>query len=259
MARKPAGSAVESPPYLSLDNALLVAREIQESGGGTLSLESLAAILENSPKSSSFQRKLSALKNFGLVDQDRDTIRLTRLALGYVAPMSGEEQARSRAEIMRSVDLLRSLHDRFAGGVLPSSDSLANLILREYGAKEPLHKQWAEFFIESLRDAELTASVGGRVTVRRSPDGGPVPRPSPSDDAPQRNVRSSDSAIGRDVATVDRSDSSPRVEVPLHDGSVAAVLLPRTANPDDIGDIIDMLQIMKRRAERARPPDRVEE
>ena len=264
MARKPAGSAVESPPYLGLDESLKIAQHIQERGGGTLSLESLAEVFGNSLKSSSFERKLSAVKNFGLIERLRDSVRLTKLALAYVAPTVPEETTKARVEAMRNVGLLRQLHDRFAGGVLPPTDSLANLVLREYGATEPLHRAWADFFVESLRSAELLSSLGGRMTVRRSPDGAeagtsPLLAAALPEAAPQRrDVRSSDSAVGTESATVDRGDAQ-RLEVRLHDGAVAAVLLPRTADPDDIADVIALLEIMKKRAERVRPPERVEE
>src|SRR2546428_10985083 len=125
MARKPAGSAVESPPYLGLDESLKIAQQVQERGGGTLSLESLAEVFGNSLKSSSFERKLSAVKNFGLIERQRDSVRLTNLALSYVAPTAAAEQAKAKADAMRNVTLPRQLHDRFAGRVLAPSDSLA--------------------------------------------------------------------------------------------------------------------------------------
>ncbi len=265
MARKPAGSAVESPPYLGLAESLKVAQEIQERGGGTLSLESLAEVFGNSMKSSSFERKLSALKNFGLIERQRDSVRLTKLALAYVAPTAAEEQVKAKAEAMRNVALLRQLHDRFAGGVLPPADSLANLVLREYGANEPLHRSWADFFVESLRSADLVSSVGGRMTVRRTPDGAeasvPPPPPALPEEAPRRGVQAADRAASQEsaVARGAGSGDAQRLEVRLHDGSVAAVLLPRTADPDDIADVIALLEIMKKRAERVRPPERAEE
>jgi hypothetical protein len=266
MARKPAGSSIESPPYLSLDDSLKVAQQIQERGGGTLSLESLAEVFGNSLKSSSFERKLSALKNFGLVERQRDAVRLTKLALAYVAPTAVEEQVRAKAEAMRNVPLLRTLHDRFAGGVLPPADSLANLMLREYGANEPLHRAWADFFAASLRSADLLSSLGGRTTVRRSPDGAEAgaatAAPPILDEVPRRDVQAADRGVSQESATVSRaaaSGDSQRLEVRLHDGSAAAVFLPRTADPDDIADVIALLEIMKKRAERVRPPERAEE
>jgi hypothetical protein len=262
MARKPTGSALEMPPYLALEQALKIAREIQERGGGTLSLQSLAEVFDNSLKSSSFERKLSALRNFGLVERLPDGVRLTRLALAYVAPTTADEQAKAKVDAMRNVTLLQQLHERFAGGVLPAAESLANLVLREYGAKEPLHKAWADYFVQSLRTADLLSSVGGRMTVRRSPDGAEssfaplIARPLPEESV--RDIHSSDSARGGESATVSRGDVQ-RLEIPLHDGSVAAVLLPRTADRDDIADIMALLEVMQKRAERVRPPERAEE
>ena len=263
MARKPAGSGIESPPYLGLEESLKVAQQIQERGAGTLALESVAEVFGNSLKCSSFERKLSAVRNFGLIDRHLDSVRLTPLGLAYVAPTTTEERSRAKAEAMRNIPLLQRLHDRFAGGVLPAADSLANLVLREYGANEPLHRLWADFFVASLRTADLLSSLGGRMTVRRTPEGseaGPSALPAPASEeiAPRRDVRSSDNAVGTESARVDRGDAQ-RLEVRLHDGAVAAVLLPRTADPDDIADVIALLEIMKKRAERARPPERAEE
>lgn len=259
MPPKPAGQGVQKPLYLGLGESLAVVERIQRDGGGSLRHETLSPVLKNTPKSSSFRLKLNALKSYGLVSEDRDRVELTELGMKYVAPTTEYERLEAAVQAFRNVELLRTLHDRYGGGMLPGRDILANVLLREYGAKEPLNGQWAEFFLDSARSAELVGSAGGRTVLRRGPEEGAArfpPAGTPlSTTAVDASPRSADPVVERvrvREPEIPSAKDVQRVEFPLQDGSAAAILLPRAATPEDIADVIDMLQIMKKRAERMR-------
>jgi hypothetical protein len=247
----PNTAQAERAPYLTLGESLTVVQQIHEQGGGGLSLESLSPILGNSARSSSFTRKLAALRGFGMVDISAERVALNQLGLAYVAPTAAAERSQAIAQAFRNVPLARQIHDRFGGGLLPSREILANLLLREYGASDPNHQRWAEFIIEGLGTAGLLSQVGGRVSVlsrtTTAPDPDPI-REVPS--APGAGSGGSPAHV--QVPQVGGSPDSHRVELPLADGEKAVVVLPKNATGEDIDDVIAMLQIMKKRAARGR-------
>jgi hypothetical protein len=269
----PNTTGVERAPYLSLGEALRVVEQIHEQGAGSVTLETLSPILGNSVKSSSFQRKLSALRTFELVDLAGERVSLTRLALGYVAPTSDAEKADAVFQAFRNVPFARTLHDRYGGGLLPGRDIMANVLLREYGVTDPNNLRWTDFFLTGLRTAGLLNQVGGRASVLTKPGslgagpdrmGDAVP-PAPGGSAgPRVGIGWGGDGAAHQPPTQQRANppmggtttsqtDMHRVELPLADGSAAVVILPKTASGDDIDDVIAMLEVMKKRALRKRP------
>lgn len=250
----PATPPAERPPYLGLEEALAAITAIQEQGGGSVTAETLSPIIGNSTKSSSFQRKVSALRGYGLVDVVGDRISVSRLGLGYVAPTSEEEKAEVAATALRNIPLARALHDRYGGGLLPNRDILANMMLREYGAAEPNNTLWADFFLGALRTAGLLAHAGGRATVLTRPNVGRADAATSSAAADSFAVNPAPTAAPTPAARAPApmvSGEVQRIDLPLADGKVATIVLPTSATPDDIEDVIAMLTVMKTRADRA--------
>jgi hypothetical protein len=263
MPDKKTVSSVQKPPYLPLAEALRHTEEIHQNGAGSVSLESLSALLRNSVKSSSFRLKLNALRNFGLVEERGDTVSLTPLGLQYSAPTSPTERAAAAALAMQRIGMAQKLHSRFAGGILPSTESLANTLLREYSAPVPLNTAWAEFFVEALRTADLVSQVGGRTTVRRQPT---VTAPwasgaSLEDTEPSADALSDSSSIAvpsrsgeshRTTAASGPPDGDvQRVDFTIANGARASILIPTSATADDLDDLISLISVMRKRAARS--------
>jgi hypothetical protein len=246
---------LERPPYIDLLEAVRAAKEIHVQGGGSVSLEILSGILGNSVKSSSFQRKLSALRAYGFADMRGNGVVLTPLAMKVVAPTSPNEENDAMHEAARNIAVFRTLHERYSGGVLPGRDMLANVLLREYNATDPLHRQWTDFFIATLRAAGLLGSAGGRVTVQRRPSRGPETA-SVADASPPMALGEGTAALpalraqGTGHVVRPGDDPARRFELPLGLDGRVVVMLPTAPSGPDFDDLIAMIQVMKRRAER---------
>ena len=81
-------------PAYGFTTALDIARRVEESGGGTLSEETLAVNLGLSVKSSGFRLKSLAARQFQLVVKQGDTLGTTPVAKAILKPTSGEDAQR---------------------------------------------------------------------------------------------------------------------------------------------------------------------
>jgi hypothetical protein len=262
---KPKGSEVPRPPYLRFPDAVHAIEEIYKQGGGNLALESLSPVLRNSARSSSFRLKVNSLRNLGLVDEHNGRVSLTPVAMAVVAPTTTQERSEALTTALRKIPMLKTLHDRYAGGMLPPEEALGNLLLREYNAKPPLNREWAEYFVSTLSAADLLDSVNGRAMVRRRPgqaqiadatsveSGSPLESAGPAmvGDLVLRPSAQANTPRGHASASqaLDSADAQ-RVEMPLQGGGRASLMLPQSATAEDIEDLIGLLTVMKKRAQR---------
>lgn len=128
---KPKGKALRKPgakrakenssiafPYMDLDTAITVARAFIENGGGARTRDQLAGALSQSPLSGAFIMKLSAARQFGLVDYVDGKFKLTDL--GYSIVDKNESRVKSaRVQAFLSVELYRKIYEEFKGKQLP--------------------------------------------------------------------------------------------------------------------------------------------
>ncbi|QPF87580.1 hypothetical protein IC762_15370 [Bradyrhizobium genosp. L] len=105
-------------PYMDLDAAISVARSIATNGGRPHTRDQLAGAMNQSSLSGAFIMKLSAARQFGLVDLADGKFKLTDLGFSIVDKSEArEKEARVRAFL--SVELYRKIYEEFKGKQLP--------------------------------------------------------------------------------------------------------------------------------------------
>jgi hypothetical protein len=105
-------------PYMDLDAAITVARAIVGNGGGAHTRDQLAGALTQSPLSGAFIMKLSAARQFGLVDFVEGKFKLTDLGFSIVDKNESREKA-AKVQAFLNVELYRKIYEEFKGKQLP--------------------------------------------------------------------------------------------------------------------------------------------
>ena len=135
--------------------ALQVARQVEESGGGTLTEETLAVNLGLSKTSSGFRLKCLATRHFGLLIKHGSSVSTTAVAKAIFKPTSDEEALRGYQQSFLSIPLFQAVAERYRGQRLPDSQTLRNVLEREF-LVEPKRVQQAErMLLDSARDTLL--------------------------------------------------------------------------------------------------------
>ncbi|SHJ38674.1 hypothetical protein SAMN05444159_0481 [Bradyrhizobium lablabi] len=117
-AKRPKEQSSIAFPYMDLDTAITVARAFVENGGGARTRDQLAGALSQSPLSGAFIMKLSAARQFGLVDYVDGKFKLTDLGFSIVD--KNELRAKpARVQAFLSVELYRKIYEDFKGKQLP--------------------------------------------------------------------------------------------------------------------------------------------
>src|SRR5689334_9113992 len=165
-ARRPRGSF---PPTLALSDAVNVVTRLYEDVGGDASYDTFAGIINNSPSSSTFTRKLGSLKNYGLVADERRHVRVSELGIAIVAPTSPHERTQALKQAFLNVEVFGALYDRYKGKLLPQDEFLTNVV-SGIVPKEFSHT-WIDRFKQSAKSAGLIRDRGdGKLQVREIAD-----------------------------------------------------------------------------------------
>jgi hypothetical protein len=121
LVKKPAKRAKSSGampfPYVDLENVTAVARSIINNGS-QLSRDQLAGALGQSPGSGAFILKVSAARQFGLVDLRDGKFQLTDLGFSIVDKNEAREK-QARVQAFFNVPLYRRVYEDFKGKQLP--------------------------------------------------------------------------------------------------------------------------------------------
>jgi hypothetical protein len=105
-------------PYMDLDTAVTVARAFVVNGGGAHTRDQLAGAMQQSPNSGAFIMKLSAARQFGLVDFIDGKFKLTDLGFSVVDKNETREKT-ARVQAFLNVELYRKIYEEFKGKQLP--------------------------------------------------------------------------------------------------------------------------------------------
>jgi hypothetical protein len=103
---------------MDLDTAITVARAFVTNGGGPHTRDQLAGAMGQSPMSGAFIMKLSAARQFGLVDFVDGKFKLTDLGFSIVDKNEAREKS-ARVHAFLNVDLYRRVYEEFKGKQLP--------------------------------------------------------------------------------------------------------------------------------------------
>jgi hypothetical protein len=158
------------PPYVNLGEALSIVRSIYEQGGGQASYDVMSRITGNSSSSSSFLKKLAALKMYGLVTESNKIVFLTEQGTAIAAPTSEGTEAQARKAAFVNVDVFNKIYERHRGKLLPVDEFLKNIIEQDALIPRELSSSWAVSFKESARAAGLLFDrTDGKTQVLDSP------------------------------------------------------------------------------------------
>ena len=161
---------------LGLADALKVVEQVNRQGGGAkIPKSSLAPMVKSKATSSLFDRKLSALRSYGLVDVSGDEVSLTQLGRAYAVPTSPEARAETTLQAFRRVSLFESLLNRYNGSPLPEiNEFFYNMVAETYDVPVNEAPKWVMEFIYGARHAGvLIAEAGQEIVLLLSPVGTP--------------------------------------------------------------------------------------
>ena len=144
-----------NPPYISLADAFAIVRSIYEQGGGQASRELMSRITGNSHSSSSFIKKIGALKAYGLVLEQNDSIYLTELGSAIAAPTSQGSDALAKKAALQNIPVFAKIYERHKGKLLPADEFLKNIIEQDAGIPRELSPDWVGAFKSAARVAGL--------------------------------------------------------------------------------------------------------
>ena len=234
-------------PYLPFESAISVVEELYSRGGGSVGKDDFGTLIKNSVKSSSFIRKLNAMKNFGLVEASGNFVRLTELGTAIAAPESPQQQAQSLAAAFLGIDVFRRAYEKFRGGILPERQFLANSF-QALGAPVAMKDGWAQQFREGGIAAGLLRDEGGKIRVLTEPSVSSGALSPKQVDDPAYEA----SEIGGRIAGRMTSPKEPYTEaqqvgdpliVPFGSGRQIRILFPPDLRVSELKTLMRMLEV----------------
>ena len=244
--RKPWGSA---PPYITMAEAFVLATRFYEQSAGQGSFDVLSRIVGNSTSSSSFTRKLAALKLYGLVDEpSKGNVVLTSIGSTIAAPTSAEGGALAKREAFLRVRPFSQIHERHKGKLLPADEFLKNMLEQECAVSREVSSGWLEAFKEGIREAGLLHDRGdGKLQIMDLPAvRGRVASPPPAAQveepvAPPTPAPGSGSSNGRGHVGGDDGMTGHTTRIELAGGRHATFSIPDRLTANDVRKLKQVL------------------
>jgi hypothetical protein len=244
---EPPKSRQKSPnaPAYSLQECQEDARKIfRIEGQAPLSRESIAEHLGLASQSGPFNRKLSSLRQYGLLDPIGKDFRVSELFLRVDQSYDDADRRRALREALGRPAIFQSLLSHYENSGLPSDLNLTNQLLLKYRFTKKNAETVARAFLDSCRLASifqtrqlsfpLSPPPSSYTLSDHSPPPGfafPPPSSSPKPTVPP--------ASGGDSRL-----SLCRQEIPLGLGRRAVLELPEDVTNDEMAKIIRVLQAL---------------
>jgi predicted nucleotide-binding protein len=159
-------------PRNSLNEAIRVPQVIwQENAGIPYPLIDIAKKLNHSPTSSTFRALIRSANRYGLISESftqdiRKSMSLTPLGNSIVAPTPDENVGSLKRKALETPDLFKRVLSSLDGKILPPSDSLKNLLMRNF----QLSKEDAEYcynvLTKNFQELEITEEIQGKTYIR---------------------------------------------------------------------------------------------
>ena len=247
MARKSSGTI---PPSINLKEAIDLTKAIYERGGGSMTQDDVAVLMKSTVKSSAFRLKIAALRGFGLIQTDGQSVRITQTGKAIVAPSSQDEYQIAIIDAFKSFSIYESLHERYQGGFLPEDTFLANTVVKEFSSPSEYKEKWLKSFKESGRAAGVLRDEGGKIRVLRtpSPTGGYMSEQRREEERQERQERREEQEPrkqDRDYRTASTSTNS----FPVVLDENRCVLVPLDFSRDDLEYLQGVLELYVKRRE----------
>lgn len=201
-----------------------------------ISRESIAEHLSLAPQSGPFNRKLSSLRQYGLLEPIGKDLRVSDLFLHIDHATDDNDRRRSLREALGRPAIFQSLLSQYenSGGGLPSDINLTNQLLLKHRFTKNNAETVAKAFLESARFSGLN-----------QPRSFHLPSPSlPFPASPVEPVKPHDLHPEPPRPFQDDQPSQCRQEIPLSPGRRAIVIVPENITPDEITKIVRVLHAL---------------
>jgi len=153
------------PPFVTFAEAISFAEEVYENGGGRASYDLLSQIFDNSIKSSSFTKKLAAVKWYGLlIEPTKGDVLLSHICMSIFAPHSPNASSNASKEAFLKIEPFVKLYERHKGKLLPADEFLKNIFEQDSGIPKELSNGWVSAFKEAIRTSGLLHDRGDQKT-----------------------------------------------------------------------------------------------
>ncbi len=158
------------PPFLSLEGAVEIAKQIHSRAGGSVNSDGLVEILGSPASSSVYLRKVAALRAWGIVVKEDELFKLSSEAEAIVQPRNESEKRKALLNCFLGVDKLRRIAQLYAGKILPEDSFLLNTLTRDLQFDRTTVTEWAKTFREAGTTVGIFIDLNGRKQVRQNFD-----------------------------------------------------------------------------------------
>jgi len=234
------------PPFLGLSEALVLADKIYEHTGGQASYDLLSRIFDNTRNSSSFTKKLAALKAYGLVaEATKGDVSLTDSGLTIAAPQSPEASAMAKRDALLRIEVYSKVYERHKGKLLPADEFFKNMIEQDCGIPRELSDQWVKAFKDSVEVVGLLHDRGdGRMQLMESALVLKAPSAVPAEkhDPLPQIISPSIEKTAQPSTAVPFAASGMNIKIQLSDGQLATFSVPDKIGPKDAQKLKNALE-----------------
>lgn len=166
--KKPRKPYVRSPflfPAYDFGVAQRIAEIVERDGAGSLSEETLAIALRLSPKSSGFQLRTLAARQFKLLTKQGEILSTTLGAKAILKPTTDEEKRKAVVESFLEIPLFKAVVTKFKGQPLPQSEVFRNVLEREFRIEGSRVADAERVLMDSAREASLLQQAGDKTYI----------------------------------------------------------------------------------------------
>ena len=231
-------------PATTWNESLSFARKLDSVGVRRIATEEAARIygLKNI-QTKSFQYRVSAARQYGLVAVQSGTISLTDTAIGIIHPTVENTRALEQA-CFANPPLHKKLLQAYDGKPIPRIDLFENILVKEYGIAEGAKQTAARCFIQS---AESLGLIEGGILAYTSI----LERANSIAD--EQGLAGAQESTKYDVPTLSR-DNLPRVStsdddviyqrIPLRSGGAFEISVPLSITKGELGHIKKLIDLL---------------
>lgn len=139
-------------PFYDINVALQFSTVVEKLGGHNVSEASLLKELDiKDPHTRTFSGKMSSARQFGLLIVEGKTYTLTDRARLILRPKDEDNKKNLLREAFLTPDIYKELYEKFQEKQIPPVDTLANILLHDYGINMNVREDAARAFIDSAR------------------------------------------------------------------------------------------------------------
>ena len=233
--RMPRGTV---PPALKLSEAISLAKKINDNAGGSANYDLFSQLTGNTKTSSSFARKVAALRQFGIIEDRDNFVTLSEIGNRISTPRDENDDALAAKEALIRIDLLNKIYERHRGRLLPEDQFLANILIQELKVPREMSRVWVEFFKDAATAAKLLFNrTDGKTQVLDEPNGMNLSTSS-IQASPVHTV------VQEERLKTQNYDFADALPIPLGPGKLVLIKLPENWNAGkDLKRLVKMLEL----------------